>query len=114
METTHYEEEVRRTAPGDPSMVSDAQAWSLAGLGLAGEAGEVVELIKKHVHHGRGLDREKLLKELGDVLWYLTLATRLGGFTLSEVMDANIAKLRARFPDGWSVEAANAKADEKR
>jgi NTP pyrophosphatase (non-canonical NTP hydrolase) len=111
MNTQQYEEEVRRTTP---STTSDAQGWSLVGLGLAGEAGEVVELIKKHVHHGRGLDRENLLKELGDVLWYLTLGAHLGGFTLEEVMDANIAKLRARFPHGWSAEAANAKADEKR
>lgn len=78
----------------------------LGGLGLVGEAGEVAELIKKHVFHDRPLDREKLIKEMGDVLWYLNcLAVRCCQVSLTDVMDANIAKLRARYPEGrFSVE----------
>lgn len=91
---------------------NEREGWSLAGLGLAGEAGEAADLIKKHLHHAAPLDRDKLKKELGDVLWYLTLACRLGGFTLEDVMRTNIAKLRARHPNGWSPESQRAKADE--
>lgn len=72
-----------------------------AALGLAGETGEVVEIIKKAYYHGVGLDREKLKSELGDVLFYLDWLASLEGFTLQEVADANITKLKARYPDGF-------------
>jgi NTP pyrophosphatase (non-canonical NTP hydrolase) len=73
-------------------------------IGLAGEAGEVVDYIKKGVFHQRGIDRETVRRELGDVLWYVAaLCTKLD-ISLSEVMDLNIAKLRARYPDGYRPE----------
>ena len=73
-------------------------------LGLCGEAGEVAELLKKHLYHGHPLDREKLRNELGDVLWYVaTLASDLG-IPLSDVASANVDKLRRRYPEGFSVE----------
>ena len=105
-----YEDEVARTAgleAGDPA------AWSNAGLGIAGEAGEVADLIKKHLHHGRPLDRDALVRELGDVLWYITFAAHLAGFSLADVMWVNVAKLCARFPNGFSETDAAARADEK-
>lgn len=110
MDTAEYEREAMRTG----AAASGAEGWSIAGMGIAGEAGEVCDLLKKHVHHERPLDVEALKKELGDVLWYVALACHLGGFTLDEVMRVGIAKLRARFPDGWSPAAAAAKADEAR
>lgn len=71
-------------------------------LGLAGEAGEVAELAKKAIFHRHGVDKEKFKKELGDVLWYLSaLCTQLG-LDLSEVMTANIEKLKVRYPNGYS------------
>lgn len=73
-------------------------------MGLAGESGEVVDLLKKHVHHGHELDREKVKGELGDVLHYASgLATMLG-FTLEEVATANVEKLRKRYPNGFNKE----------
>jgi NTP pyrophosphatase (non-canonical NTP hydrolase) len=71
-------------------------------LGLAGEAGEIAESVKKGVLHQHGLDREKMKKELGDALWYLAaLCTKLD-LTLEDVMQANIDKLRIRYPDGYN------------
>jgi NTP pyrophosphatase (non-canonical NTP hydrolase) len=71
-------------------------------VGLAGEAGEFCELIKKGIFHQHGFDREKAAKELGDVLWYVAaLATRLE-LSLDEIMAANIEKLRTRYPAGYS------------
>lgn len=72
-----------------------------AALGLAGEVGEAVELVKKAYFHGKELNREKLRDELGDVLFYLDWLASLQGLTLQDVADANIAKLRARYPDGY-------------
>jgi NTP pyrophosphatase (non-canonical NTP hydrolase) len=81
-------------------------------MGLAGEAGEVVDLLKKVHGHGKHLDKDALKKELGDVLWYAANLASLHGLALSEVAQTNVEKLRARYPNGFNVAAAAAKADE--
>lgn len=81
------------------------------GLGVAGEAGEVADLIKKHVGHGHDLDDDKLVKELGDVLWYVAGIATARGISLSEVAERNIDKLRKRYPDGFSEAASKARQD---
>ena len=73
----------------------------IMATGLAGETGEVMELLKKHVRDGR-IDRQELLLELGDVLHYLTRIAAEYGLTLIEVMDANRKKLEQRARErGW-------------
>lgn len=73
-------------------------------LGLCGEAGEVVELFKKHIGHGHELDLAKLEKELGDVLWYISaIATGLN-LSLEDIAIANVTKLKTRYPDKFSFE----------
>ncbi len=72
-------------------------------FGLTGEAGEVAELLKKKLFQGRGYAADKMLAELGDVLWYLDLMAELHGYTLDDVAAANVAKLRARYPDGFKL-----------
>jgi NTP pyrophosphatase (non-canonical NTP hydrolase) len=68
--------------------------------GIASEAGEIAEHVKHVRFHGKALDRDHMIKEMGDLLWYLAeLATGLGT-TLEEVGDRNVAKLRARYPEG--------------
>ena len=76
------------------------------GLGIAGEAGEVADLIKKHVGHDHDLDNDKLIKEIGDVLWYAAVLSNAVGVPLQTVAQRNIDKLRARYPEGFSVEAS--------
>lgn len=74
-------------------------------LGLAGEAGEVVDLIKKHLYQGHELDKDHLQEELGDVLFYWTwLAVLVFGFDRAEIMIRNADKLKARYPDGFDAE----------
>ena len=75
-------------------------AWN--ALGLSGEAGEVVDLVKKGIFHQQGIDNNKLKKELGDVLWYITALASEHNLTMEEIMEHNIEKLKARFPDGYS------------
>lgn len=87
----------------------DVLVW---GLGLAGEAGEVDDLLKKGIGHGHGIDNAKLTKELGDVMWYVANIATARGIKLSDVATANVAKLKARYPSGFTVEASKAKADE--
>jgi NTP pyrophosphatase (non-canonical NTP hydrolase) len=76
------------------------------GLGLTGEAGEIAEMIKKGVYHGHQLDRFDMRDELGDLLWYLAVTADRFGWNLGEVAERNIAKLRKRYPDGFSQEAS--------
>jgi NTP pyrophosphatase (non-canonical NTP hydrolase) len=80
-------------------------------IGLAGEAGEVADTVKKAVFHQHGLDRDKLIKELGDVLWYVAaLCTKLD-VSMSDVMGRNIDKLKTRYPAGYSSAASMARVD---
>lgn len=84
------------------------------GLGVAGEAGEVADLIKKHLYHGQPLDKDKLKRELGDVMWYIATIASTVGVSLADVADANIEKLRARYPEGFSVERSTVREGEAR
>lgn len=81
---------------------------NLGALGLAGEGGEVVDLIKKHLFHGKPLDRAKLIEELGDQLWYFQCCLEAIDATFEEVAQQNEQKGRKRFPHGWSKDRANA------
>lgn len=104
MTANDYQQAAARTMIDAPDFqITDEQvmlAWN--AIGLSGEAGEVADLIKKGIFHQQGLDLPKLKKELGDVLWYLTALCQALGLTLEEVMQHNIDKLKARFPEGYS------------
>jgi NTP pyrophosphatase (non-canonical NTP hydrolase) len=84
-------------------------AWN--ALGLAGEAGEVADTIKKAVFHRHALDRDELIKELGDVLWYVAALCSKLDVPLSEVMERNIEKLKKRYPEGYSSDASKVRVD---
>lgn len=75
-------------------------------LGLTGEAGEVGDIIKKHIFHGHDLDREALYKELGDVCWYLALLCESLNISIRDVVKMNIDKLMKRYPKGFSESAS--------
>jgi len=76
-------------------------------LGLAGEAGECADHLKKVIHHGTEADISHIEKELGDVLWYTCRIADFFGLTLEDVMAANIEKLKKRYPDTFNFEDAN-------
>lgn len=70
-------------------------------MGLNGEAGEAIDILKKHLFQGHDLDRVHLAKELGDVAWYLAVTADALGYSLEEILEMNVAKLRERYPDGF-------------
>lgn len=74
-----------------------------AVMGLCGESGEVIDLVKKHLAQGHALDREKMIDELGDVAWYLAECATALDADLDEVFERNIEKLRRRYPDGFDA-----------
>lgn len=73
-------------------------------MGLCGESGEAIDMVKKHLAQGHDLDREKLAKELGDVAWYLAETAYAIGYDLETILQMNIDKLKARYPKGFSRE----------
>jgi NTP pyrophosphatase (non-canonical NTP hydrolase) len=72
-----------------------------AAIGLCGESGEVAELVKKQLFHGKAHDSARLAEEVGDVLWYVAEVCTVAGLNLADVAQANVAKLRERYPDGF-------------
>ena len=73
-------------------------------LGLAGESGEFLDMIKKWVFHEKPLDEDHAKKELGDALWYCAEIAHSFGWDLDDIMRLNIDKLNARYPDGFDAE----------
>ncbi len=72
-------------------------------MGLCGEAGEAIDLVKKHLAQGHPLDREALIGELGDVAWYLAETAHALDCDLETVLRANIDKLNRRYPQGFDA-----------
>lgn len=73
-------------------------------LGLCGESGEIADYFKKVKFQGHTFNKEKVLDEAGDILFYLTLLLGLYGYTLTEARDYNIEKLNKRYKGSATVE----------
>lgn len=96
-----YQRSALRTA--NPALTPPQRLLD-AAAGLAEEAGEVLGHVRKHVMQGRPLDTHALARELGDALWCLAIVAQSAGLPLSEVAEANEAKLRDRHPDGFPAD----------
>ena len=79
-------------------------------LGLAGETGETLDMIKKWVFHEKDLDLDHLEKEIGDVMWYVAMICYSFGFDLDEILQKNVDKLKARYPEGFDTVRSNNRA----
>lgn len=106
MTLNEYQTEAARTARMD---LPPREKLATFALGLGGEAGEVQDLIKKHIGHSHDLDREKIEKEIGDVLWYVAALAGMLGLSLGDVAAANLEKLRKRYPEGFDPARSRAR-----
>jgi NTP pyrophosphatase (non-canonical NTP hydrolase) len=86
--------------------LSDKERLFDAAAGLSEEAGEILGLVRKHVYQAHPLAIDEIRKELGDALWCLAITAQSAGMTLEQVAATNVAKLRARYPDGYSDTAS--------
>lgn len=75
-------------------------------MGLCGESGEAIDIVKKWMAHGHDLDKDHLAKELGDIAWYLAEAATALDMDLEDILQANIEKLKKRYPEGFSSSAS--------
>lgn len=105
MEVNEYQTKCLRTSGKYEDTVISAQYMELLNgvLGLEGESGECADHLKKHLFQGHPFDRDHLIKELGDVAWYISLCAHALNAHLEEVFQTNIDKLIERYPDGFKV-----------
>jgi NTP pyrophosphatase (non-canonical NTP hydrolase) len=99
MNFSQYSSLAIRTANND-ALPTDRDKFMNAALGLAGESGEVADHLKKVFYHGHEMDIPKLVKEAGDILWYINLLADALGMPLEEIAAQNISKLERRYPGG--------------
>ena len=102
MTLNQYQTEAMRTASG-MTAASDENLMLNGAMGLNGEAGEVIDILKKHMFQGHDLDKDHVAKECGDCLWYLAILAKGAGYTLDEIAEMNKEKLRKRYPDGFEA-----------
>lgn len=114
MEPNEYQQLALRTEKGlkDKELELDAPTGRLmhAAVGLCTETGELQDALKKKLFYDRTreIDRTNIIEEFGDILWYVAVGLDAVGATIEEAMEKNIAKLKARYPDGFtSADALN-------
>ena len=76
-------------------------------MGLSGEAGELTDMFKKWIFHNAPLDEEHAKKEVGDVCWYIAMICHSMKWDLDDILQMNIDKLKARYPEGFDTEKSN-------
>ena len=109
MTINEYQTAALRTAQTDKLTASDLLLNS--ALGLCGESGEVADLVKKHRFQGHDLDLDHVAKELGDISWYLAVGAYAIGYDLETILQMNVDKLKARYPDGFSADRSLHRAE---
>lgn len=97
---------VRPYVPDDKDLLAPVRL-NHAVIGMMGEVGEIAQLLEKWVYYGKPLDAAKIGEELGDVLWYAAELCNALGLDLGRIMEANIAKLKARYPEKYTDELAD-------
>lgn len=100
MTATEYQKETLRTA----GTTNPEELLVNGVMGLSGESGECIDMVKKYLFQGHNIDREKLARELGDVAWYLAVTAYAIGYDLNDILEMNVQKLRARYPNGFDAE----------
>lgn len=101
MTIKEYQSAAMRTSS---KTISENEHLLNGALGLAGESGEVADIVKKAFMQGHPLDREHIAKELGDICWYIAETATAIGYDMETIMQMNVEKLMKRYPDGFTTE----------
>lgn len=119
MTGTEYQKLAMRTNDGhardrlaDRMLSGIIQGKDVAGvvnglMGLSGEAGELTDMFKKWIFHNAPLDQEHAKKEVGDVCWYIAMICHSMKWDLDDILQMNVDKLKARYPEGFDTEKSN-------
>ncbi len=113
MDTKKYKELVLKTESKDFNSISsrlkDKRALRLlhGSCGIATEAGELLDTMKKHIFYGKEIDTVNIVEEIGDLMWYSAIILDELGVEFEQVMEKNINKLQARYGEKFSESRAN-------
>lgn len=104
MRFDEYIKNVKRTespnfAVADPRLLHGA-------IGCCTEAGELLDAVKKCLFYNRVLDHINIEEEIGDLMWYVALVVDACGFDFDSILDKNIRKLKARYPEQFEEDKA--------
>lgn len=99
MKLNEYQELAQRTSNTKPE-----DKLFCGVMGLNGEAGEVIDIVKKHMFQYHELDEEKVIEEVGDVLWYIAEIAEGLEVSIEDIAKYNIEKLKRRYPEGFETE----------
>ena len=97
MEFNEYQKAANRTLYGNEQVLTNC------ALGLAGESGQLIDLIQDYTFKGKDLDKEKMIDELGDVLWYLSQIAQWADVDFDDVAKANIETMNKRYPNVFTA-----------
>lgn len=103
MNLKEYQELCKLTAKKFDNQESELSSW---GLGIAGEAGDIASCIKKILFHKNKVIKDGIKENIGDTLWYAAMICNVFGWNLQEVLEENIEKLKARYPQGFTEKDA--------
>tara|TARA_R100001460_G_scaffold61768_1_gene101904 strand:- start:467 stop:871 length:405 start_codon:yes stop_codon:yes gene_type:complete len=117
LDYTRFVDEVTSDASRDAQALSDSldvidnfgvspERVLTAAIGISAEGGEFAEIVKKCIFQGKPMDDEAqyhMKRELGDIMWYIAQACIALSISLEDVLDTNIQKLEARYPDGFEA-----------
>ncbi len=116
MEYKDYQKESKRTCPN----LNDQLRLGLADemhmvLGISTEAGELLDAYKKHFAYGKELDKTNVGEEIADIMWYVSNLCRMLNIDMEEMLQRNIAKLKARYPEKFDeIKALNRDLEKER
>jgi len=114
MHSEEYIEGAKKTEPSDTryedafNRLGHINTMRLlhAGMGVSTEAGEFLDALKKYVFYGKPVDEVNLKEEIGDLFWYCAIACDVLGVNFESIMERNIDKLRARYPNNFTEDSA--------
>lgn len=104
MDIKEYIKQAQRTTAELADRFTDEMHYT---LGIVTEAGELADVYKKHIAYGRKMDYVNVSEEIGDLMWYVANLCRVLDIDFDKMLDTNIAKLRARYPEKFDEEHAN-------
>ncbi len=111
MDFLEYQELSQRTNTEDKTEIQERLTKlnldSLHALiGISTESGELLDAFKKHIFYGKEIDQANIKEEIGDLMWYVALLCNANGFDFYKILETNIEKLKARYPEGFTKEQA--------
>jgi len=104
MTLNEYQDSCKATAKKDfATRNEEIMTW---GLGVTGEAGDIASCIKKTFVHNKDV-KEGIKENIGDMMWYTAMICNFFGWSLQDILNENLNKLKARFPDGFNYNSVN-------